>query len=120
MPDGPITVKAPKKVPEGETVSRYEAPRGEDLHYIKSNGTEMPERVKIRAPTLANIPSLMHILKGSYVADIPIITAAIDPCFSCTDRMIRLESAGKSGAQTMTWEELRQYGIRWYADGARR
>jgi len=120
MPDGPITIKAPKKVPEGEAVSRYEAPRGENLHYIKSNGTEMPERVKVRAPTLANIPSLMHILKGSYVADIPIITAAIDPCFSCTDRMIRLESAGKSGAQTKTWEELRQYGIRWYADGARR
>ncbi len=115
MPEGPIAVKAPKKVPEGEIVSRYEAPRGEDLHYIKANGSELPERVKVRAPTLANIPSLIHILKGSYVADIPIITAAIDPCFSCTDRMIRLQSAKSGETKVMAWEELRQYGIRWYA-----
>ncbi len=28
MPDGPIAVKAPRRIPEGEAVSRYEAPRG--------------------------------------------------------------------------------------------
>ncbi len=119
LPEGPIAVKAPRKVPEGETVSRYEAPRGEDLHYIRSNGGETPERVKVRAPTLANIPSLVHCLKGSYVADIPIITAAIDPCFSCTDRMIRLEPE-RGDARIMTWEELRRYGMRWYANAGSR
>jgi membrane-bound hydrogenase subunit alpha len=39
MPDGPITVKAPRKIPAGEAISRYEAPRGEDVHYVKANGT---------------------------------------------------------------------------------
>lgn len=117
LPEGPLAVKAPRKVPAGETVSRYEAPRGENFHYIRADGGEMPFRVKVRAPTLANIPSLIHILKGAYVADIPIITAAIDPCFSCTDRMIRLEPARRTGsARTISWEELRQYGIRWYKD----
>ena len=120
LPEGPIAVKAPRKVPTGEVVSRYEAPRGEDLHYIRADDTEIPARVKVRAPTLANIPSLVHILKGAYVADIPIIIAAIDPCFSCTDRMIRLDPAGRGDAQTMTWEELRQYGIRWYKNADRR
>jgi len=32
IPDGPVTVKAPRKIPAGEAVSRYEAPRGEDIH----------------------------------------------------------------------------------------
>jgi membrane-bound hydrogenase subunit alpha len=39
LPEGVLTVKVPKKIPEGEVVSRYEAPRGEDVHYVKSNGT---------------------------------------------------------------------------------
>ncbi|MGE5549402.1 MAG: nickel-dependent hydrogenase large subunit [Bacteroidota bacterium] len=121
LPDGPIAVKAPKKVPAGETVSRYEAPRGENFHYVKANGSETPERVKVRAPTLANIPSLVHILKGAHLADVPIITAAIDPCFSCTDRKLQIAPAGGSGdPRVMTWEELRQYGIRWYKDHAGR
>ena len=87
MPDGIIRVQVPKKVPQGEVVSRVEAPRGELIHYAKSNGTTKPERYKVRSPTLANIPALCKMLLGGYVADIPIVLAGIDPCFSCMDRM---------------------------------
>ncbi|TAL33223.1 MAG: NADH dehydrogenase subunit [Spirochaetes bacterium] len=113
MPDGPVSVKAPRKVPAGEALSRYEAPRGEDVHYVRANGTERPERVKVRAPTLANLQSVAKMLEDRYLADTPIIIAAIDPCFSCTDRMIvKDERTGKSGM--MNWDELRRYGIEWY------
>jgi Ni,Fe-hydrogenase III large subunit len=114
LPDGPLTVKAPRKVAAGEAVSRYEAPRGEDIHYICSNGTEHPERVKVRAPTLANIYAIGESIKGTYVADIPIIIASIDPCFSCTDRMIEIAQSRTGDSSLMTWEQLREYGIRWY------
>ena len=77
-------------------MSRYEAPRGEDIHYVRTNGTEMPERVKVRAPTLANLASIREMLKGGFLADVPIVIAAIDPCFSCTDRMIRLDRGKQS------------------------
>ena len=60
--------------------------RGEDVHYVKANGTDKPERVKVRAPTLANVQVVAHMLKDGYLADMPIVIAAIDPCFSCTDR----------------------------------
>ena len=90
LPEGPIAVKAPRKVPAAEAFVRYEAPRGEDVHYVKSNGTEKPERVKVRAPTLANVQAVAHMLKDGYLADLPIVVAAIDPCFSCTDRLIEL------------------------------
>ncbi len=87
MPEGIIRFKVPMKVPQGEVVSRVEAPRGELIHYAKSNGTTKPERYKVRSPTLGNIPALCEMLLGGYVADIPIVLAGIDPCFSCMDRM---------------------------------
>ncbi len=114
MPDGPISVKAPLRIPAGEAVGRYEAPRGEDVHYVRANGTDKPERVKVRAPTLANTQSVAKMLEDGYLADLPIVVAAIDPCFSCTDRMVAVR--GATGSTQMSWEELVQYGIRWYRD----
>jgi len=113
MPEGPITVKAPRKIPTGEALSRYEAPRGEDVHYVRGNGTERPERVKVRAPTLANVQAVGHMLKDGYLADMPIVVAAIDPCFSCTDRMISVTD-GRSRPGVMTWEQARTHGIEWH------
>lgn len=87
LPDGPIQVRVPRTLPSGEFVSRVEAPRGELLHYVRSNGTAYPERVKIRSPTLANITSFGEMIGGHYIADIPAVLVSLDPCFSCTDRM---------------------------------
>ncbi len=113
LPVGPITVKAPRKIPAGQALSRYEAPRGEDVHYVKANGTEKPERVKVRAPTLANVQVVSHMLKDRFLADLPIVIAAIDPCFSCTDRTISITGeTDKPGS--MEWGQLRTYGIDWY------
>jgi membrane-bound hydrogenase subunit alpha len=113
LPEGPITVKAPRRVQAGEAVSRYEAPRGEDMHYVKANGTDKPERVKVRAPTLANVQAVSHMLKDGYLADLPIVIAAIDPCFSCTDRMIAVrEDSGPK--RVMDWLSLRSYSIDWH------
>ena len=114
MPDGPTSVRAPLKIPTGEAVSRYEAPRGEDVHYVRGNGTDKPERAKVRAPTLANLQSVAKMLENGYLADLPIVVAAIDPCFSCTDRMVAVRGASES--KTMNWEELVQYGVRWYRE----
>jgi len=86
LPEGPIQVEY-DEIPPGRSVGRTEAPRGELIHYTETNGTRFFERIKIRAPTLANIPSYVPKFLGCQIADIPIIAASIDPCFSCTDRM---------------------------------
>jgi len=114
LPEGPVSVKVPRKIPAGETLSRYEAPRGEDVHYIKANGTEKPERVKIRAPTLANIQAVKRMLEDRYLADMPIVIAAIDPCFSCTDRLISLERLESKKKEIMPWVNLHAYSIEWH------
>ena len=113
IPDGSVSVRAPRAIPSGEAVGRYEAPRGEDVHYVRANGTDKPERVKIRAPTLANIQAVKHMLKDRYLADMPIVIAAIDPCFSCTDRLVSVKKRG-SHSHIMTWNQLHSYSINWH------
>ncbi|MCD6512693.1 MAG: nickel-dependent hydrogenase large subunit [Thermoplasmata archaeon] len=95
MPSGEIIAEkklvklmAKIKASEGEAVARYEAPRGEDIHYVKlKKGFEPLYSWKVRAPTYINILSWRPMLVGYQIADIPIIAASIDPCMSCTNRI---------------------------------
>lgn len=113
IPPGDLTTRVKRKIPEGETISRAEAPRGELFYYIKSNGTEMPDRVKVRTPSLCNWGTITDVAVGHKLADMPMLLVGIDPCFSCNDRMIQIESNSKP-TQFMNWEELRKYGIEYY------
>ena len=98
LPEGPIRINAPKNAPKGEILSRYEAPRGELVHFIRTNGTDKVERVDIRTPTLANWTSVAMCLVNQNLADIPVIVAAIDPCLSCTSRITMINSdTGREG-----------------------
>jgi formate hydrogenlyase subunit 5 len=92
IPGGRLRVRVQRKQPEGEAVSRVEAPRGELIHYVKSDGTAYPYRVKVRSPTLANLVAFPEIIRGAYIADIPAVIGSFDPCFSCTDRMVFLDT----------------------------
>ncbi len=79
------------EIPPGEGIGVYEAPRGEVLHYIRSNGKNMPMRHKVRAPSFNNILTNEHSVVGNTVADAGLITAAVDPCYSCTERVGRVD-----------------------------
>jgi len=114
LPEGELTARMPRRIKEGEAITRVEAPRGELFYYVRSNGTDMPDRVKVRTPTIPNMASVLHLAIGHQLADVPMILAGIDPCFSCNDRSVRLKSAG--GDDVWTWEKLRKYGIDYYND----
>ncbi|HVP94699.1 MAG TPA: nickel-dependent hydrogenase large subunit [Methanoregulaceae archaeon] len=108
LPGGPIRVNNPPKIaPVGEILSRYEAPRGEVVHFIRTNGTDKVERVDIRTPTLANWTSVAMCLVNQNLADIPVIVAAIDPCLSCTSR-IAVMNRNDRKAGVITMDELRK------------
>ena len=110
LPEGDLTVKMPRRIPAGETISRFEAPRGELFYYIKSNGTDKPERVKIRTPSMCNWIFVLKKAVGSQMADVPPLLAGIDPCFSCNDRTI-VVNRPRHGRQVLTWEELRRQAV---------
>ena len=112
LPEGPLAVRVPRKIPAGETISRMEAPRGELFYYIKSNGGEGPARVHVRTPSLCNWVSVLEKAVGRQLADVPMLIAGMDPCFSCNDRMVTV--ARPDSRQTWSWEQLRQHGIEYY------
>lgn len=108
LPAGGIAVKAPRRIKPNEAVSLYEAPRGENIHYLVSNGSDKPERLKVRAPTLANYAATVEMLRSGFIADIPLIFAAIDPCICCAERTVTLVEARTGEERIVTLDELRR------------
>lgn len=86
IPDGEIAVKAKRRVPEGEAISRTEAPRGEVFYYLRSDGSDKPARLKIRTPTLPVLSTLPAQLRNVNFADAPVILSGVDLCIACADR----------------------------------
>ncbi|MCS7139452.1 MAG: nickel-dependent hydrogenase large subunit [Candidatus Nezhaarchaeota archaeon] len=107
MPNGPIKAEF-DKYPIAEGIGKHEAPRGEVIHYVKLNGTPVPERVKIRAPTYANLPSLIPQLIGYSIADAPIIIGGIDPCFCCTER-VSIVDVKEGKTMTLTMDKFNEF-----------
>ena len=115
LPEGPIRVLPPKVAPVAEVLSRYEAPRGELVHFIRTNNTDKVDRLDVRTPTLANWTSVAVSLVDQNIADIPVIVAAIDPCLSCTSRITILNEDGRKTGM-MSWDELSRHGREFYRD----
>lgn len=90
LPEGELSVRMPRRIKPAEFAIRVEAPRGELFYFVKSNGTDKPERVKVRTPTICNMTTVVKLVVGHQLADVPLILAGIDPCFSCNDRMVIL------------------------------
>lgn len=103
MPQGSIAVEVPE-IPPGEGIGVEEAPRGENFHYVRSDGTNCPARLKIRAPSYVNIPCFRSRFIGERVADIIIILASVDPCYCCTNRMIKIDDGARE--RTLTEKDL--------------
>jgi len=112
LPPGDLTVKVKPRLPAGEAISRVEAPRGELFYYLRSTGATNPDRCKVRTPSLCNWASVLVTAPGHKLADVPMLIAGIDPCFSCNDRLVTVR--GRGNAETWTWARLRQYGIEYY------
>src|SRR3989337_2426558 len=113
IPDGPVNADAPEfvspprkdittnmealihhfklishgfKAPKGEVYSSIEAPKGELGFYIVSDGSEMPFRVKIRAPSFVNLQSVDPMSRGAYFADVVAVISSLDPVFGEVDK----------------------------------
>jgi Ni,Fe-hydrogenase III large subunit len=92
MPDGPLMVEfAEDIVPYKHAITAVEAPRGEVVHYVITGEHNRPERWRVRAPTYPNLQGVPLMLMNNQFADLPIIIGSIDPCFSCTDRVAKID-----------------------------
>jgi len=90
LPEGPFRTKYgsfKRKLPEGEATTLVESARGEVSFHLVSDGKNTPYRVKVRGPTFDSILVVLpQILRGSYIADVPVIYWSFDNCPADHDR----------------------------------
>jgi membrane-bound hydrogenase subunit alpha len=102
--EGDIEVKV-KAIPEGFGTGHAEAPRGEVFHFVKTNGSNYPERHKIRAPSYVNIATFKKSCIEQTISDATISLAAVDPCYCCTERLAAVYDS-HTGMKVFGGEEL--------------
>ena len=80
LPEGEFSAKVPRvlKVLPGEVFHTIEAPKGVLGFYVKSNGTDKPERVKMKSPSFINLQSFEHMCKGNLFSDVVGILGSLD------------------------------------------
>ena len=72
--------------PAGEVYLRTESPRGDFGVFLVSDGSDKPYRVKVRAPSFANLQALQFLLRDAYVADVVMVLGSLDLILGEVDR----------------------------------
>lgn len=108
LPEGEILGKTPSPRAK-EAIGRVEAPRGELFYYISSNGSNVPNRVKVRTPSFANNLAVVEMLKGEKLDNARTVIESIDPCFACTDRVAVVDLTAKK----RRWLVINQEASSW-------
>ena len=80
LPAGDHIAKVPRllRIPAGEIFHSIEAPKGELGFYIRSNGTDKPERIKMKSPSFINLQSFARMCQGNLFSDIVSILGSLD------------------------------------------
>ena len=88
IPEGDVFARVRRIIrpPIGEVFVRTESPRGDLAVFLVSDGTDTPYRVKVRAPSFANLQALKHMLRSAYRADAVLILGSIDVIMGEVDR----------------------------------
>jgi len=88
MPDGDVHSAIPRKIrpKKGSVYSRYETARGEVGYYIKSDGKNIPNRLKMRSPCFSNLSVLPYLSEGWMISDVITILGSLDIVLGEIDR----------------------------------
>lgn len=88
MEPGEVAAKTRRmtRPPKGEVYQRTESPRGDFGVFLVSDGSEHPYRVKVRAPSFANLQALEPMMRDVYVADAVVVLGSLDIVMGEVDR----------------------------------
>ncbi len=81
-----INVTEGVNAPPGDVYFGHENPKGELGFYIHSKGGGTPHRLKIRAPSFANLSILSRLLPGHMVSDVVAVLGSLDFVMGECDR----------------------------------
>ena len=88
IPKGDVQSAMPKKIrpKKGEVYSRYETARGDVGFYIRSDGKNIPTRLKMRSPAFCNLSVLNEISAGWMISDVITVLGSLDIVLGEIDR----------------------------------
>jgi len=86
--DGDVHQSLPKKIkpPIGSIYRRTESPRGDLGYYIKSDGSNVPSRLKMRSPAFTALSVIDEIAAGWLLSDVLAILGSLDIVLGEIDR----------------------------------
>jgi Ni,Fe-hydrogenase III large subunit/Ni,Fe-hydrogenase III component G len=84
---GPLALALPEPLPGGRIgISAIESPRGEAVHWLRTDATGHVERYHLRSPSYHNWPAVALAAQTAIVPDFPLVNKSFELCYSCTDR----------------------------------
>ncbi|HAH05247.1 MAG TPA: NADH-quinone oxidoreductase subunit D [Elusimicrobia bacterium] len=88
LPEGEVMAKIPKllKPAPGEAYAHVEGSRGDLGIYVVSDGTAMPYRLHVRAPSFANLAIVQELFVGQKLADVIAMLGSLDIVLGEVDR----------------------------------
>lgn len=89
LPEGKITHRSWEMQDTPIIKSYIEVPRGTLYHSYKIEDGRT-RNVIIRTPSIANIGAMQHACIGYHITDAQLAIVQCDPCFTCTDRAIKI------------------------------
>ncbi|MGD6806781.1 MAG: NADH-quinone oxidoreductase subunit C [Candidatus Bathyarchaeia archaeon] len=77
-------VQAPIQVKDGYALSMTEAPRGQNVHWLRIRGGVV-DRYKVRTASFCNWQAMEHAVPGNIVPDFPLINKSMNLSYAGTD-----------------------------------
>jgi len=89
VPEGKITNRSWEMYDAPITKSYIEAPRGTLYHSYAIEDGRVRHSI-VRTPSITNIGAMQYACVGHHITDAQLAIVQCDPCFTCTDRTIRI------------------------------
>ncbi len=84
---GPLQVALAEPLPGQRTgISAIESPRGEAVHWLRTDAAGHVDRYHLRSPSYHNWPAVALAAETAIVPDFPLVNKSFELCYSCTDR----------------------------------
>jgi len=84
---GPLQVALAEPLPGQRTgISAIESPRGEAVHWLRTDAAGHVDRYHLRSPSYQNWPAVALAAETAIVPDFPLVNKSFELCYSCTDR----------------------------------
>jgi Ni,Fe-hydrogenase III large subunit/Ni,Fe-hydrogenase III component G len=84
---GPLRAALAEPLPGGRIgISAIESPRGEAVHWLRTDAAGRVDRYHLRSPSYHNWPAVALAAETAIVPDFPLVNKSFELCYSCTDR----------------------------------